>query len=368
MDTSEKTEAGTNAMDPYLRAMIKHGASDLFLSTGTTARLKIDGKTRSLGERDFRPGEIKEMAYALMSPQQIREFETTLEFNMALSLNELGRFRVNVYRQRGEVSMVARYIKTQVPDIAALRLPKVLESIVLEPRGLVLVVGGTGSGKSTTLAAMIEHRNQNVAGHIITIEDPIEYIYRHKRSVVDQREVGLDTLSFDNALANALREAPDAILIGEIRDTGTMLHALNYANTGHLCLATLHANNAWQAVERMTGFFPAERHHQLLEDLSHNMRAVICQRLLRTANGSRVPAVEVLMNRPHIGEIIRRGSLSDLREAMSNDESDGMMSMDSALFHLFEAGLISIDEALATADSKVNLEVRMRLGGSMSEY
>ncbi len=364
MDATEKP----NSIEPYLRAMIKHSASDLFLSTGTTARLKIDGKTRSLGERDLKPGEIRDMAYALMSEAQIREFETTLEFNMALSMSDIGRFRMNVYRQRGEVSVVLRYIKSQVPEIGALRLPKVLESVVLEARGLVLVVGGTGSGKSTTLAAMIEHRNQNVAGHIITIEDPIEYIYRHKRSVVDQREVGLDTLSFDNALSSALREAPDVILIGEIRDTSTMLHALNYANTGHLCLATLHANNAWQAVERMTGFFPAERHKQLLEDMSLNLRAVICQRLLRTADGNRVPAVEVLLNRPHIAEIIKRGSISDLRDALSSDESEGMVSMDSALLHLYEAGLISVDEALAHADSRVNLEVRLRLGGSFSSY
>jgi len=364
VDATEKP----NSIEPYLRAMIKHSASDLFLSTGTTARLKIDGKTRSLGERDLKPGEIRDMAYALMSEAQIREFETTLEFNMALSMSDIGRFRMNVYRQRGEVSVVLRYIKSQVPEIGALRLPKVLESVVLEARGLVLVVGGTGSGKSTTLAAMIEHRNQNVAGHIITIEDPIEYIYRHKRSVVDQREVGLDTLSFDNALSSALREAPDVILIGEIRDTSTMLHALNYANTGHLCLATLHANNAWQAVERMTGFFPAERHKQLLEDMSLNLRAVICQRLLRTADGNRVPAVEVLLNRPHIAEIIKRGSISDLRDALSSDESEGMVSMDSALLHLYEAGLISVDEALAHADSRVNLEVRLRLGGSFSSY
>jgi twitching motility protein PilU len=364
VDATEKP----NSIEPYLRAMIKHSASDLFLSTGTTARLKIDGKTRSLGERDLKPGEIRDMAYALMSEAQIREFETTLEFNMALSMSDIGRFRMNVYRQRGEVSVVLRYIKSQVPEIGALRLPKVLESVVLEARGLVLVVGGTGSGKSTTLAAMIEHRNQNVAGHIITIEDPIEYIYRHKRSVVDQREVGLDTLSFDNALSSALREAPDVILIGEIRDTSTMLHALNYANTGHLCLATLHANNAWQAVERMTGFFPAERHKQLLEDMSLNLRAVICQRLLRTADGNRVPAVEVLLNRPHIAEIIKRGSISDLRDALSSDESEGMVSMDSALLHLYEAGLISVDEALAHADSRVNLEVRLRLGGTFSSY
>jgi twitching motility protein PilU len=364
MENTEKP----NALEPYLRAMTKHQASDLFLSTGTTARLKIDGKTRSLGERDLKPGEIRDMAYAVMSEAQIREFETTLEFNMALSLSDIGRFRMNVYRQRGEVSIVLRYIKSQVPEIGALHLPKVLESVVLEARGLVLVVGGTGSGKSTTLAAMIEHRNQNVAGHIITIEDPIEYIYRHKRSVVDQREVGLDTLSFDNALSSALREAPDVSLFGEIRDTSTMLHALNYANTGHLCLATLHANNAWQAVERMTGFFPAERHKQLLEDMSLNLRAVICQRLLRTADGNRVPAVEVLMNRPHIAEIIKRGSISDLRDALSSDESEGMVSMDSALLHLYEAGLISVDEALAHADSRVNLEVRLRLGGSFSSY
>ena len=364
METADKP----TAIDPYLRAMVKHGASDLFLSTGTTARLKIDGKTKSLGERDLKPGEIRDMAYALMSEAQIREFESTLEFNMALSLRDVGRFRMNVYRQRGEVSVVLRYIKSQVPEISALRLPKVLESVVLEARGLVLVVGGTGSGKSTTLAAMIEHRNQNVAGHIITIEDPIEYTYRHKRSVVDQREVGIDTLSFENALSSALREAPDVILIGEIRDTSTMLHALNYANTGHLCLATLHANNAWQAVERMTGFFPPERHGQLLEDMSLNLRAVICQRLLKANDGTRVPAVEVLLNRPHIAEIIKRGSISDLRDALSGDESEGMMSMDSALLHLYEAGLITMDDALATADSKVNLEVKLRLGGSFTSY
>ena len=349
--------------------LVNSGGSDLHLAAGQPPYGRFNGKLRPIIQDLVLSEEVcNRLIFTLLNNAQRKHLEQNWDLDCSYGLKDVARFRVNVYRQRGEVSVVLRYIKSQVPEIGALRLPKVLESVVLEARGLVLVVGGTGSGKSTTLAAMIEHRNQNVAGHIITIEDPIEYIYRHKRSVVDQREVGLDTLSFDNALSSALREAPDVILIGEIRDTSTMLHALNYANTGHLCLATLHANNAWQAVERMTGFFPAERHKQLLEDMSLNLRAVICQRLLRTADGNRVPAVEVLLNRPHIAEIIKRGSISDLRDALSSDESEGMVSMDSALLHLYEAGLISVDEALAHADSRVNLEVRLRLGGSFSSY
>jgi twitching motility protein PilU len=349
-------------LEPYLRAMIKHGASDLFLSTGTTARLKVEGKTRTLGEKEFKPGEIRDLAYSLLDPRQVAEFEARHELDAAVSLKDLGRFRVNVYRQRGEVSIAVRYVKIAIPTTQELGLPETLESLVVEPRGLVLVVGATGSGKSTTLAAMIEHRNANVPGHIITIEDPIEYMYRHKRSVVDQREVGIDTLSFENALSSAMREAPDVILVGEVRDAAVMLHALTYANTGHLCLATLHANNAWQAIERIVGFFAADQRAKLLEDLALNLRAIVCQRLLPADDGRRVPAVELLLNRPHIAEMIRRGAIHEVREAMANDETEGMVTMDSAIFRLFESGRISRDVALDNADSRVNVEVRMRLG------
>jgi len=349
---------------PYLKAMTKHSASDLFLSTGTTARIKVEGKTLNLGDQAFKPGEVKALAYGLLEQHQIEQFEEKLELNAAVSVSGVGRFRINVYRQRGEVSLVARYIRTNIPTVEELNLPNVLKQLIFEPRGLVLVVGATGSGKSTTLASMIEHRNISSAGHILTIEDPIEYTYTHKRSVVDQREVGIDTLSYGDALKNALREAPDVILIGEILDATAMEHAISYADTGHLCLSTLHANSAYQALERIINFFPQQRHKQVFEELSMNLRGIVCQRLLRNVDGKRVPAVEVLLNKPHISELMRNGDIAGLREGIQKDQNDGMMSMDGALLKLVESGQITEQDALANADSRTDLELKLRFGGS----
>ena len=346
---------------PYLRLMVQKDGSDLFFSTGAPPNLKAQGKTLPIGEERLKPGDVNSLAYSIMNDDQIREFEGTMECNLAISVQKLGRFRVNVFRQRGDTAMVIRYIKGQIPAISALHLPELLKKIVLEPRGLVLVVGSTGSGKSTTLASMIDHRNASTSGHILTIEDPIEYLHSHQKSVVDQREVGLDTLNYENALKNALREAPDVILIGEIRDASTMQHAIAYAETGHLCLSTLHANNANQALDRIINFFPDTAHRQLYNDLSLNLRAVISQRLVKAADGSRVPAVEILLLTSYTSELIQKGKIHDLKDAMEQGNERGMKTFDQALFELYTAGKITIEEALSNADSRNNLALRIRL-------
>lgn len=286
---------------------------------------------------------------------------------MAIQLPRVGRYRMNLYRQRGEVSMVVRFIRSRIPTIEALNMPPILKSLVMEPRGLILVVGATGSGKSTTLAAMIDHRNAERSGHILTIEEPIEYVYEHKKSVVDQREVGLDTLSYANALKNAMREAPDVILIGEIRDRETMQHAISYAETGHLCLSTLHANNTNQAIDRIINFFPDSAHHQLLLDLSLNLRAVVSQRLLKARTGGLVPAVELLIRSPYIADLISKREIERIKEAMETSTEQGMQTFDQSLFALYKSGLISREEALDNADSRNNLSIRINLSESDSD-
>jgi len=298
-----------------------------------------------------------------MSDEQRAEFEDTLECNFAIPLTDVGRFRVNIFRQRGEVSIVIRFIQSHIPRIDELDLPKALENIVLEKRGLVLVVGATGSGKSTTLAAMIGHRNRHSASHILTIEDPLEFIHHHEKSIVQQREVGIDTITYENALKNALREAPDVILIGEIRDMETMKHAINYAETGHLCLATLHANNANQALDRILNFFPEVYHRQLLTDLSLNLRSIVSQRLLRGVDNSLVPAVEVMLNSPYIADLIAKGSVGEIKEAMKESTDEDTITFDQALLALYRNGKITYDEALHNADSKNDLGLAIRMGG-----
>ncbi len=345
----------------FLQVMVEKGASDLFFSVGAPVNVKIEGITHPLKMPPLAPGDVKQMAYSVMNEKQISEFEAKLEMNLAVSAHDLGRFRVNVFMQRGEVSMVIRYIKNKIPPFAALGLPSVLEKMIMRKRGLVLVTGATGSGKSTTLASMIDYRNQNASGHILTIEDPLEFLHGHKRSVVNQREVGIDTQSYGDALKNALREAPDVILIGEIRDRETMKHALSYAETGHLCLSTLHANNANQAMERIINFFPEDAHRQLLIDLSLNLVGVVSQRLIPGQREKLVPAVEVLLNSPYIADLIAKGEFSSIKENMARSTEAGMCTFDQALFALYTEGRVSLEEALHNADSRTDLSLRIRL-------
>lgn len=348
-------------ISPLFKLMVDKGASDLFFSVGAPVNIKVEGLTKPVGKTDITSQQMREMAYSLMNDGQIREFEENLELNMAISMNSLGRFRVNVFRQRGEVAMVIRYIKGEIPSIEALQLPQVLKEIIMEMRGLILVVGATSSGKSTTLASMIDYRNQIHRGHILTIEDPIEYLHKHKKSIVDQREVGMDTLCYDNALVNAMREAPDVILIGEIREKSTMKHAVAYAETGHLCLSTLHANNANQALDRVVNFFPENAKNQLLLDLSLNLRAVISQRLIPGIKKKRVAAVEVMLNSPYISDLIEKGKVDEIKEVMERSKDAGMQTFDQALYDLYKAGEITEENALRYADSKNNLGLKIRM-------
>lgn len=349
---------------PYLKLMVQKNGSDLFFSTGAPPNLKAEGRTMPIGDTPMGHGAVRKLAYSIMSDDQVKEFEATMECNLAVSIEGLGRFRVNVFRQRGDVAMVIRYIKGDIPSIEALKLPQSLKELIMMPRGLILVVGSTGSGKSTTLASMIDHRNRNATGHILTIEDPVEFLHTHKKSVVDQREVGLDTLSYEIALKNAMREAPDVILIGEIRDRQTMSHAIAYAETGHLCLSTLHANNANQALDRIVNFFPDSAHHQLYMDLSLNLKSVISQRLIKSKDGKRVPAVEIMLLTTFVAELIQKGDIHAVKEAMEQGTERGMQTFDQALYILYKDGQITLEEALANADSRNNLSLKIRLAES----
>ena len=334
----------------YLLLLARHDGSDIYLSTGAPPCAKFQGVLRALDKDPLAPGRVKEIAYSVMDAAQIAEFERTLEMNLAIGEIGVGRFRVNIFKQRGEVSMVIRNIKTVIPTVDELGLPLVLTEVIMAKLGLILFVGGTGSGKSTSLAALIDHRNANSGGHIITIEDPIEFVHRHKRSVVNQREIGVDTLSYADALKNTLRQAPDVILIGEIRDRETMEHALAFAETGHLAISTLHANSANQALDRIINFFPEERRSQLLTDLSSNLRAFVSQRLIPTVDGKRVAAIEILLNSPMVEALIKRGEVGGLKEIMEKSTGLGMQTFDQALFALHQAGKISFEEAIKNAD------------------
>ncbi len=352
-------------ISPYLKVMVQRRASDLYFSAGTRVGIKIDGVTHPLGDTALSAGRVQDLAYSLLSEAQVREFEQTLECNLAISLEDIGRFRVNLFRQQGSVAMVIRHIKEVIPSIAELNLPPILHDLVMRPRGLVLIVGATGSGKSTTLAAMIDHRNRNLAGHILTIEDPVEFLHHHQKSIVNQREVGIDTLSYQNALKNAMREAPDLILIGEIRDANTMQAAIAYAETGHLCLSTLHANNANQALERIINFFPDSAHRQIFMDLSLNLIGVVSQRLLPDTQGGRIPAVEILLRSPYVAELIKKGEIRSIKDAMDQSDVHGMQTFDQSLFSLYRGGRITLEDALANADSRNDLALRVRLQGQM---
>ncbi len=345
----------------FLKLMVDKGASDMFLTTGAPVNIKVEGKLFPLGNSGMPSGMVKKIAYSLMDEGQVPQFERNLELNMAIAVKDVGRFRINVFKQRGEVGMVIRAIKSEIPTIDQLRLPALFKNIIMEPRGLVLVVGATGSGKSTTLASMIDYRNTNTSGHILTIEDPIEYLYRHRKSVVNQREVGLDTHSFHEALKNAMREAPDVIMIGEIRDADTMEAAIAFSETGHLCLATLHSNNADQTIERILNFFPESAHKNILMNVALNLKAVISQRLVMGKDGRRLPAVEVLINTPHIRDLLRRGQIHEVKEAMDRSLQEGMQTFDQSLYTLYKEGKIELEEALNHADSRDGLALKVRL-------
>jgi len=351
----------------YLKTMVEQDASDLYLSVGAPASAKINGQLTPLEAGELTPEQVKSTAWSIMNAEQIAEFEHKPEMNLAISESGVGRFRVNIFRQRNSISMVIRNIKTDIPDWKLLGLPEVLTDVIMEKRGLVLFVGATGSGKSTSLASLIDYRNTNSAGHIITIEDPVEFVHSHKKSIVNQREVGVDTDCYEDALKNTLRQAPDVILIGEIRDRETMEHALAFAETGHLAISTLHANNANQALDRIINFFPEDRRNQLLLDLSLNLRAFVSQRLIKTVDGKRAAAVEILLGTPLVQDMIRRGDVHEIKEVMQKSENLGMQTFDGALYHLVEAGKISVDEAMKNADSPNNLRLKLSLNSKQPE-
>jgi twitching motility protein PilU len=347
----------------FFKTMVELEASDLYLTVARPPMYRVDGKIQAGGEYAFTPDDLKELAQTMLNEKQQAEFAETREMNMAMSLPGIARFRVNMFQQRGSVGMVIRRIKADVMSVAEMGLPSILQDIIMTKRGLVLVVGATGSGKSTSLAAMIDHRNANEAGHIITIEDPIEFVHRHKQSVVSQREVGFDTLSFQSALKNTLRQAPDVILIGEIRDTETMEAAIVFAETGHLCLGTLHSNNANQAIERIMNFFPLERHAQIYLQLSLNLRAIVSQRLIPSTDGRRIAALEILMDTPRLKDLIKKGEVDSLKEGMEQGIQEGCQTFDQALFSLYKDGKISLEHALINADSANNLRLKIKLAG-----
>jgi len=348
-------------LNAYLTTLAKHDGSDLYLSTGAPPCAKFQGTMKPLGKEPLAPGEVKAMAYAVMDAEQTRDFEEDLEMNLAISLPGIARFRINIFRQRNEISIVSRNIQAEIPSFDSLGLPPQLKEVIMTKRGLVLFIGGTGSGKSTSLAALIDHRNSTAGGHIITIEDPIEYVHRHKKCIVNQREVGVDTRSYRAALKQTLRQAPDVILIGEIRDRETMEHALTFAETGHLAISTMHANNSNQALDRIINFFPEERRPQVMMDLAMNLRAFVSQRLVKTVDGKRAAAVEILLGTATIRDKILKDELHEIKEIMEKSESLGMQTFDSALFKLYREGKIDLDEAVRNADSANNLRLKIKL-------
>ncbi|WP_455198184.1 PilT/PilU family type 4a pilus ATPase [Kaarinaea lacus] len=350
----------------YLKLMVKYEASDLYFTVGAPVSAKIHGTLKPLEKSTLPAGRAKALAYEIMSEEQIAQFELKPEMNLAHSVPGVGRFRVNVFMQRSQAAMVIRHIQTNIPSSEALGLPPVLKKIIMQKRGLVLFVGGTGSGKSTSLAALIDHRNANTSGHIITIEDPIEFVHHHKKSIVNQREVGLDTDCYEDALVNTLRQAPDVILIGEVRNRETMEHAIAFAETGHLAISTLHANNSNQALDRIINFFPEDRRNQLLMDLSLNVRAFVSQRLIPTVDGKRAVAVEVMLGTPLIQDLILKGDVHGIKEIMEKSRNLGMQTFDQALYDLHKEGKITLEEALRNADSQNNLRLKISLSEGVS--
>jgi len=342
-------------LDKLFQLMAEKQASDIFISAGAPIHIKIQGNTLPVNQQVMLPDMIEKIAYELMSPEQIKTFETSWEMNLSFGVPNVGNFRVNIFRQRGSISIVIRFILGNIPSLETLGLPPVLAELIMEKRGLILIVGATGSGKSTTIASMLDHRNANRSGHILTVEDPIEFLFKHKKSIVNQREIGMDTVDWQAALKNAMRQAPDCILIGEIRDKETMQAAIAYAQTGHLCLATLHANNSYHALNRIISFFPIENRPALFLDLSVAMRAIISQRLVKKPDGKRIPTCEIMLNTRHISDLIERGEVQSIKDAMEQTLAPGSQTFEQDLFRLYREEVITLDEALANADSPTNL-------------
>lgn len=357
----ERSQATKFIVD-LLQLLVSRGGSDLFITENFPPALKIDGAITKVSEQGLTAEHTAALARALMNDYQIAEFERTKECNFAISPPNIGRFRVNAFMQRGCVGMVFRVIPNKIPTIDGLQLPQILKSLVMNKRGLIILVGGTGSGKSTTLAAMLDWRNEHSKGHIITVEDPIEFVHQHKNCIITQREIGLDTDSWETALINALRQAPDVVLMGEIRNRETMELALNFSETGHLCLATLHANNAYQTLERILKFFPDETHAQLLSDLSFNLRGLVSQRLIPRQSGKgRIAAIEILINTPLMSDLIAKAEVSEMKEIMKRSRELGMQTFDHALFDLYEKNMITYEEALRNADSVNDVRLQIKL-------
>ncbi len=345
---------------PFLKLLVQKKGSDLFFTANAPVKIKVEGVITSVGKMSLTPQQVEAAAFSIMFDRQREEMKQKWETDFAIELEEENaRFRVNIFRQRGDMAMVLRLIPNEIPTVEDLGLPPVLKQLIMSKRGLILMVGATGSGKSTTLASMISYRNRKMPGHILTIEDPIEYSHPNQKCIVNQREVGVDTLSYAAALRSAMRESPDVIMIGEIRDRETMSTALELCNTGHLCISTLHANNSNQAMERVINLFPHESHKQLLMDLSINLRAVMSQRLVTNTESKRLPAVEIMINNPHIADLILKGQLGDIKEAMEESGSSGMQTFDAALHQLYADGRIDLEEALSNADSRTNLEAKI---------
>jgi twitching motility protein PilU len=349
-------------LKPLLKLMVEKKASDLFLTSNAPVKIKIEGRILPVNKQDLKPEAIRQAALSIMTAEQMDQFTKELELDFAVSEPQLGRFRVNAFHQRGEIAMTLRYITAEIPRLDELGLPPVLKDLALRKRGLLLMVGATGSGKSTSLAAMLDHRNEHAADHILTIEDPIEYVHSNKNSIVNQREVGGDTHSYGRALRSAMREAPDVIQIGEIRDRETMEAMLALAGTGHLAISTLHANNAAETLDRIVNMFPAVQHPQVLLDLSQYLLAIISQRLIKSRSGRRLAAVEVLINTPYVSELIMKGDVAGVKEALAESREPGMQSFDGALFEIYRQGKIDQQEALANAESRTNLEARINFG------
>jgi twitching motility protein PilU len=349
---------------PLLATLVDNQGSDLFVSVGAPPLLKVDGRMFPIPEMGpVTTQQAHQLCYSIMNDDQRKTFERTMELNMGLRMKDVGRFRLNLFRQQSEPALVARYIRAEIPSMEQLNLPPLLADLIMEERGLILLVGGTGTGKSTTLASMLDHRNASRSGHILTIEDPVEFVHSHKKSLVNQRDVGLDTSSYEVALKNAMREAPDVIMIGEIRDLDTMKHAMSYAETGHLCVSTLHANNAYNACQRILSFYDESAHPQVLQDLSMRLKAIVSQRLTIGNDNKRVAAVEVMLNTPFISELLRDGQIDKLKEAMVQARESGCVTFDDALFDLVHGGRITQNEALRHADSRTNLSLRFKLEG-----
>jgi twitching motility protein PilU len=347
---------------PLFKLMADKKASDLFFTTYAPVMIKIDGRLQPVNQMELTPKMIRQAALELMNEEQLEEFTRELEIDFAISEAEIGRFRVNVFHQRGNIGMVLRFVSPEIPVLEELGMPESMQELVMLRRGMILMVGANGSGKSTTLAAMIGHRNNHSASHIVTIEDPIEFLHPNKKSIINQREVGLDTRSYSRALRSVMREAADVILIGEIRDRETMQATIDLAGTGHLAIATLHANNSPETLDRIINMYPHEQHRQVFMDLAQYLRAIISQRLVRSKDGNRVAAVEIMLNTPHISELMLKGDVSGVKEAFKNTTEPGMQCFDDALLELYRDGRVSMEEALVHADSRANLEAKINFG------